>query len=73
MYELLVGKPPFEMKNVKSTQKKIANFKGKGIKFPGHLSKDAEELIVEVSNLQRGRLGICYQKSADWTAIAIES
>lgn len=50
MYELLVGKPPFEMKDVKSTQKKIANFKGKGIKFPGHVSERAEELIREVSD-----------------------
>jgi aurora kinase len=49
-YELLVGKPPFEMKTEKGTQKKIANFKGKGIKFPGHVSKEAEELIREVSN-----------------------
>ncbi|KAI4656480.1 uncharacterized protein J4E79_008035 [Alternaria viburni] len=51
MYELLVGKPPFEMKDVKSTQKKIANFKGKGIKFPGHVSERAEELIRELLNL----------------------
>lgn len=49
MYELLVGRPPFEMKDTKSTQKKIANFKGKGIKFPGHVSQGAEELIREVS------------------------
>ena len=48
-YELLVGKPPFEMKSAKATQKKIANFKGKGLKFPGHVSKDAEQLIREVS------------------------
>jgi aurora kinase len=50
-YELLVGKPPFEMKDVKKTQSKIANFKGKGIKFPGHVSKGAEELIREVSTV----------------------
>ncbi|KAK1908548.1 hypothetical protein P3342_009398 [Pyrenophora teres f. teres] len=51
MYELLVGRPPFEMKNTKSTQRKIANFKGKGIKFPGHISQGAEELIRELLNL----------------------
>ncbi|KAG9385205.1 Serine/threonine protein kinase [Pyrenophora tritici-repentis] len=52
MYELLVGRPPFEMKNTKSTQRKIANFKGKGIKFPGHISQGAEELIRELLNLE---------------------
>jgi aurora kinase len=51
-YELLVGKPPFEMKDVKKTQSMVANFKGKGIKFPGHVSKDAEGLIREVSTLR---------------------
>jgi aurora kinase len=50
-YELLVGKLPFEMKDAKGTQKRIANFKGKGIEFPGHVSKGAEELIREVSNV----------------------
>ena len=49
MYELLVGRPPFEMRNTKSTQRKIANFKGKEIKFPGHISQGAEELMREVS------------------------
>ncbi|KAH6875895.1 kinase-like domain-containing protein [Alternaria rosae] len=55
MYELLVGKPPFEMKDVKSTQEKIANFEGKGIKFPGHVSERAEELIRELLNLDAGK------------------
>jgi aurora kinase len=50
-YELLVGKPPFEMKDAKGTQKRIANFEGKGIKFPGHVSRGDEELIREVSNV----------------------
>lgn len=48
-YELLVGKPPFEMDNSKATQKKIAAFKGKGLKFPRHVSKIARELIKAVS------------------------
>ena len=52
-YELLVGKPPFEMKDVKKTQGKITNFKGKGIKFPGHISKGVVELIREVSTVVR--------------------
>ncbi|KAF1849947.1 Pkinase-domain-containing protein [Cucurbitaria berberidis CBS 394.84] len=50
-YELLVGKPPFEQKSSKATQKKIANFKGNGLKFPGHVSKGAEDLIQELLNL----------------------
>jgi aurora kinase len=45
MYELVVGKAPFEMKSGVETQKKIARFKGKGIKFPSHVSKDAEERL----------------------------
>jgi aurora kinase len=48
-YELLVGKAPFEMRSDKATQKKIANFKGKGLRFPGHVSKMAEELVRDVS------------------------
>ena len=53
IYELLVGKPPFETKDAKGTQRKIANFKGKGIKFPSHVSRGAENLIREVSTLVR--------------------
>ncbi|KAF2872427.1 kinase-like domain-containing protein [Massariosphaeria phaeospora] len=49
-YELLVGRPPFEMKSEKATEKKIAKFKGK-IKFPSHISKGAEEFILELLNL----------------------
>jgi aurora kinase len=49
MYELLVGKLPFKMKDLKSTQKRTVNFAGKTIKFPGHVSKRAEELIREAS------------------------
>lgn len=49
-YELLVGKPPFEMKSSRATQKKIAGYKGKGLKVPGHVSRGAEELIREVSS-----------------------
>ena len=50
-YELLVGKAPFEMKSTAATQRKIANFKGKGIRFPSHVSRDAEGLIRELLNL----------------------
>jgi aurora kinase len=58
MYELLVGKPPFEMKSGVATQKKIAGFKGKGIKFPAYISESAEALIRELLNLDaEERLG----------------
>jgi aurora kinase, other len=50
-YELLVGKPPFETKNMQATQKKIAKYKGKGIKFPSYVAQSAEELIRELLNL----------------------
>ncbi|KAL6707224.1 spindle assembly checkpoint kinase [Coniothyrium glycines] len=50
MYELLVGRPPFERKNGAATRKKIANFKGNGLKFPGHVSLPAEELIQQMLN-----------------------
>lgn len=49
LYELLVGRPPFEMRSGKETQKRIAKFKGKGLKVPGHVSQPAEELIRAVS------------------------
>lgn len=51
-YELLVGKPPFETKTSKATQKKIANFDGRALKFPQRVSKVAEQLIREVSCLE---------------------
>ncbi|KAF2692173.1 kinase-like protein [Lentithecium fluviatile CBS 122367] len=50
-YEMLAGKPPFETKSIKATEKKIANFKGK-IKFPKHVSKGAEEFILQLLNLE---------------------
>lgn len=62
MYELLVGKPPFEMRSSAATKKRIAAFKGKGLKFPGHVSKHAEELIIEVRLLSlsvRIRIAAC--------------
>jgi aurora kinase len=37
--ELPVGRPPLEMKDIKITQRRIANFKGKRIKFPGRVGK----------------------------------
>jgi aurora kinase len=58
MYELLVGKPPFEMKSSEKTQKKIAAFKGKGIKFLKHMSAEARALVGELLNLEaEQRLG----------------
>lgn len=48
MYELLVGKPPFEAKSGKGTQKKIANRNGEGIKFPVYVSEEAKGLILQV-------------------------
>ncbi|KAF1921779.1 kinase-like domain-containing protein [Ampelomyces quisqualis] len=57
-YELLVGKPPFEMKSTHATQKKIANYKGKGIKFPSYVARDAEDLIRDLLNMDaEKRLG----------------
>jgi aurora kinase len=48
-YELLVGKPPFEMKSAKATQTKIARWNGKEMKFPSYISKEAEDFILQVS------------------------
>ncbi|ORY08915.1 kinase-like domain-containing protein [Clohesyomyces aquaticus] len=50
-FELLTGKPPFEMKSRKATEKKIAYFKNK-VRFPGHVSKTAEEFVMGVSRLR---------------------
>lgn len=47
-YELLVGKPSFEMKSEAATKKKIAAFKGK-IRFPMHVSGPARDFIMEAS------------------------
>jgi aurora kinase len=58
-YELLVGRPPFEMKNGEKTKKKIAGFKGRGLKFPGHVSKGAEELVREVCRFCLSVTGMC--------------
>jgi serine/threonine protein kinase len=58
MYELGVGRAPFEMKNTSATQKKMAGYKGKRIKFPAYVSKDAEGLVRELLNLKADeRLG----------------
>jgi aurora kinase len=58
MYELLVGRAPFEMKNDVATQKKIAGYKGKGIKFPAYISESAKALIGELLNMDaEERLG----------------
>ncbi|KAI8934228.1 hypothetical protein NX059_008974 [Plenodomus lindquistii] len=50
-YELLVGKPPFKTKSSQATQKKIADFTGKGLRIPGHVSEEAGKLIKELLNL----------------------
>ncbi|KAF2127293.1 Pkinase-domain-containing protein [Dothidotthia symphoricarpi CBS 119687] len=47
-YELLVGKAPFEMQSTKATRRKIANFKGKGVEFPGYVSKAAQEFVLKL-------------------------
>jgi len=52
-YELLVGKPPFEMKSSVETQRRIAKFKDKTLKFPGHVSIEAEGLIRQVCSADR--------------------
>lgn len=49
-YELLVGKPPFEMKSRKATEKKIANFRGR-VLFPSYVSQGAMDFILELLNL----------------------
>ncbi|PSN68883.1 Pkinase-domain-containing protein [Corynespora cassiicola Philippines] len=49
-YELLVGKPPFEMENEEDTKEKIANFKGH-VPFPEHVSEAAREFILQLLNL----------------------
>ncbi|KAF2035475.1 Pkinase-domain-containing protein [Setomelanomma holmii] len=57
-YELLVGKAPFEMKSTLGTQKEIASFKGKGIESPSHASRDAEDMITKLLNMDgEERLG----------------
>ena len=57
-YELLVGKPPFETKSDNTTQSNIVDFDGK-IRFPGHVSKGAEEFILELLNLDaRNRMAL---------------
>jgi aurora kinase len=72
-YELLVGKAPFEMKTTQATQKKIANFKGKGIKFPSHVSRDAEGLIRELLNMDaEERLGFDEVLMHPWVRRHIE-
>ncbi|KAF2848936.1 Pkinase-domain-containing protein [Plenodomus tracheiphilus IPT5] len=59
MYELLVGKPPFEAMNGLATQRKIAGYKGKGVKFPRHISQRAEDLIGELLNIDaEKRMGL---------------
>jgi len=55
MYELLVGRPPFEMKSVVQTQMKIARYRGKGIRFPGHVSKGAQDLMRGLLSLEAER------------------
>jgi aurora kinase len=58
MYELLVGRAPFEMKSDVATQKKIAGYKGTGIKFPAYISESAKALIGELLNMDaEERLG----------------
>ncbi|KAH5002094.1 non-specific serine/threonine protein kinase [Parastagonospora nodorum] len=55
MYELLVGKAPFEMKSIAQTQMKIARYRGKGIKFPSHVSKGAQDLMRGLLSLEAER------------------
>jgi serine/threonine protein kinase len=41
------------------TQKKIAGFKGKGLKFPGRVSRDAEDFITGLLDLDaEKRMGL---------------
>ena len=42
-----MGKPPFEMKDITATQKKIVGYKGK-IKFPSHVSARAKDFVLKV-------------------------
>lgn len=47
-YELVVGKPSFEMISTQTMEEKIAEFKGK-VEFPRHISKKAKDFIMQVS------------------------
>lgn len=46
-YELLVGKPPFEMKDQEQTKVKIAGYKGrvKDVVFPRYVSSQAKDFM----------------------------
>jgi aurora kinase len=58
MYELLVGRVPFEVESGVAAQKKIAEYKGKGITFPSYISEGAKVLIGELLNMDaEERLG----------------
>jgi aurora kinase len=58
MYELLVGRAPFEVESDVAMQKKIAEYKGKGITFPSYISEGAKALIGELLNMDaEERLG----------------
>jgi serine/threonine protein kinase len=50
-FGMLVGKPPFETKSIKTTEKKIANFDG-CIKFPKYVSREAEDFVLQVSEAE---------------------
>jgi aurora kinase len=72
-YELLVGKPPFEMKSTQATQKKIANYKGKGIKFPAYVAQGAKNLIRDLLNMDaEKRLGFDDVLKHPWVTRHVE-
>jgi polo-like kinase 1 len=56
-YTLLIGKPPFETSNVKSTYKKI---KANEYSFPSYIqiSNEAADLVRSILQLEPGLLNI---------------
>jgi aurora kinase len=74
MYELLVGRAPFEMKDMAETQKKIARYKGKGVKFPGYVSGEARDLMLALLNMEaEKRMGFEEVLGHDWVVKNLES
>jgi hypothetical protein len=55
-HELIVGKPPFEMRDMEQTKRNIAKFKGR-VEVPEFVSREAGEFISQVCCMKKG-LGV---------------
>ncbi|KAF2004967.1 kinase-like protein [Amniculicola lignicola CBS 123094] len=65
-YELLVGRPPFEMRSRKATEKRIAGFKGK-VRFPAHVSQGATDFVMALLTVQEEeRMGLDGVMAHEW-------